>query len=804
MTSLTALDLAGIGARRISGWAYRHVCPRCGSDAWASRSGSQCVSEHCDAQVFSPLDILAESLGGDYIAAENAAAKALRKVPDHAAAVARYNDRRVLDFWLRNCLTPHSTESTSVARKLAKEGRSIAGSRFSSAVIGRAQMTELIKLASETGASFPEGWEVEPPPPCVAFCVQTRPHTIDRIVLMRKGDSDIVWNRLQAGLTGIIGLQPEHPRFLASNIYTALALQNALSAGGHYEEVAATFIDPWCAPVVDPWRPDTHLLTAVPEHDEDVVRLQAALDSFPELEEHLRATDLTSASRYGANCETATWENMRVSHIISGVGHRDTAVAPHVARLYERTGSRLPDAAKIIDLFRREGRLALAEDFHRLTENRIIFKDHRVEVRETADEYFVNTHVGRNQIANFTLRLHGNVRFRDRSDTYCMGVMRCGSMKRDVVFRHSLLSGKAARLQEDLHNHLVTPGEAVVIPHVPTIVDTSSFQKYIIPSLNQQLAGLPMTEGISRVGWSSDRKTFHAPGMTVSVDGRTKVPAIFYPGVLTLRAFADVEAWADVCPTNLHPACQDLISILLALTVRYYKHCLSPPVCILQTSDAVAILEGLALAVGQTTIFDMGTNVRDVTNVDGVNGYPFLTSGYGRAQLAKSNLPYVVLTDEGYRIEGSPDREQIEAGGRALQFALLRVVEWCLATGADDSKEVASVDHHVSLMREGQWLVRNVCDLQPWEISVQGLMGMEHMLSQIPVGETKRRMTLTNGTLLTLDLSGIDWDVAQVTADAASFGAELTVDGDVVSAPAAALLPAMARFYGSAPDVSLA
>ena len=196
--------------------------------------------------------------------------------------------------------------------------------------------------------------------------------------------------------------------------------------------------------------------------------------------------------------------------------------------------------------------------------------------------------------------------------------------------------------------------------------------------------------------------------------------------------------------------------------------------------------------------------MRDATHVDGVNGYPFLASGYGRAQLAKSNLPYVVLTDEGYRVEGSPDVEQIEAGGRALQFALIRVVEWCLATGADDFREIASVDHHVSLMKEGQWLMRNACDLQPWEVSVQSLEGLEPMLSQIPAADTKSRMTLTNGVLLTIDLSGIDWDAAQVTADAASFGAEIGIDGDTVSAPAAALLPAMARFYGAPPDVSLA
>ena len=804
VTPLTALDISGIGVRRISEWAYGHACPRCGSDAWSGRSGSQCINENCDAQFMAPLDVVAEYLKGDYIAAEERAAKILRRTPNYNTATQRHAERRVLDFWVTNCLTSPSSESSSVERRLDRDGRGLLGSRFTAAVIGRAQMAQLVRLAAETGATFPQGWMDEPPAPCGAFCVQTRPHVIDRIVLLRKGDTDFTWNLAQAGITGLIGLVPDRPRFLASNIHSALALQNTLAQSGHYEEVASVFLDPWCAPVVDPWRPDAHLLTAVPENTEDLVRIQSALDSFPEIEEYIRAAELGVAARYGARCQTSTWEGLRVAYISSGIRATDKSIPPAVARLYERTGSRLTDASKIITRLKRAGQFMAAEDFHRLTENRVLFKDHRIEVRETADEYFSTTHSGRSQVANFTLRLTGNVRFRDRSDTYCRGVMRCGNLKRDVVFRHSLLSGKATRLQEELHNHLITPGEAVVLPHVPTIIDTSSFQKYVIPSLNRQLADLPMTEGISRVGWSADRKTFHAPGMTVGADGRTEVPAVFYPGVLTLRAFAGVESWADACPTNLHPVCQDLISVFLALTVRYYNRCLSPPLCVLQTSDSVAVLEGLLRAVGQTTVFDMGANVRDVTHVDGVNGYPFLASGYGRAQLAKSNLPYVVLTDEGYRVEGSPDVEQIEAGGRALQFALIRVVEWCLATGADDFREIASVDHHVSLMKEGQWLMRNACDLQPWEVSVQSLEGLEHMLSQIPAADTKSRMTLTNGVLLTIDLSGIDWDAAQVTADAASFGAEIGIDGDTVSAPAAALLPAMARFYGAPPDVSLA
>lgn len=751
----------------------------------------------------SPLDIVAERYGGDYVAADLAASVALRRQPDKAAATARASERKVLDFWLRCCLAPRSSESECVAQRMQRDGRSLSASTFSSTILGRDHLAELVKLALETGAELPQSWQDEPPPPSVAYCVQTNPSTIDRIVLLRRGESSAIWRKVRAGFTGLIGLQPERSRFLAPNADAALTLQTRLANIGHHEEVAATFLDPWCAPVEDPWRPEVHLLTAVPDDDDDVVNMQQALDSFPNVEEHLRASSRDVVVKAGFGCRDTSWDVMRVTHIIASVGQQDRAISPYAARLYERTGARMTDAKKIINHLRLRGRLAAAEDFYRLTENRVVYKDNKVEVRESVDEYYILTHAGRSPVANFTLQLQGNVRFRDRSDTYCTGVMRCGALRRDVVFKHSLLSGKAARLQEDLHNYLVTPGEVAALPQIPTIIDTSQFQKYVIPSLNKQLAALPMTEGISRLGWSSDRKTFHAPGITVSADGVAHVPTVFYPGVLTLKSFGPVESWASVCPTNLHPVCQDVVSIMLAQTVRYYKRCQTPPLCILQTSDAVTVLEGMTRAIGQCSIMDMGVNIRDVANVDGVNGYPFLASGYGKAQLSKSNLPYMVITDEGFRIDSSPDPAQIEAGGRALQYALLRVAEWCLATGADDFCESPSVTQHVSLLREGQWLMHNVCDLQPWEISVQGLLGMEHMLSQIPASDTNKRMTLKDGTLLTIDLTGINWDVEQVTQDVTSFGATLSIDGHFISAPAASLLPAMARFYGGAPDVSL-
>ena len=113
------------------------------------------------------------------------------------------------------------------------------------------------------------------------------------------------------------------------------------------------------------------------------------------------------------------------------------------------------------------------------------------------------------------------------------------------------------------------------------------------------------------------------------------------------------------------------------------------------------------------------------------------------------------------------------------------------------------MERHTALMLEGQWLIKNVCDLQPWEVSSSSLPALDHLFAQIPRGETKRRMSLLDGTKLTVDLAGVAWDRETIEREVAQMGASLSIDGDVLTTDAAALLPALERFYGMAPDLSM-
>ena len=241
----------------------------------------------------------------------------------------------------------------------------------------------------------------------------------------------------------------------------------------------------------------------------------------------------------------------------------------------------------------------------------------------------------------------------------------------------------------------------------------------------------------------------------------------------------------------------------LASCVRFFVKGVTRPVCVQHSPEARHLLKTMFEAVGQKEIFELNPNIRGQSDTHGVRGYPFLTTGYNAAQAVGAKFGHVLLTDTGYSVTSAVSQEDAEAAGRSLQFGLLRVVEWCIATGAEDFSEVPALHFNSSLLREGKWLVEHVCDLQPWEVSDTGLIHLEDLLAQIPATDIFRRMAIKDGTTLTADLSGLQWDRDKVREDLKALRSRCDGEGDSLIMGAVEVLPAMELYYGRTPEVSV-
>ena len=792
------------------------TCPWCSAEGWASGDVFQCRSARCAAQTASGEDVMAHAFGG-FEQGMQMVSRALRKDLPLDYAMRRKAQRDVMDVWLSFCTSPSTSDAVALSNRLQGQGLGVAQSRFGAVVLGSKGIEELIRVAAATGGASPPQWDTTPPSAALAFCVQTVPHTIDRILLARDESrfDEIVWRRYSAGVSCLMGLTPETPRMLTAEVMTMLRLQSVLKNHGRSEEAAALFIDYSGRDAEHSWRPDSHMLTAIvrsPEPDSsnliygplDIVRIQEAADRLPGLAGCMKAMPVESVLGVRPDNRHFSWDSMRCATIASLVSPADIRLPQDAAMLFERTGARRYDAVEMSTAFRDAGRLELSEDVKRLSKTRVIFTDGRVLVRETASEYQILQNSGYASIANFSLDIRTNVMFHSHGTAYCQAWLRCDDSEVDVLFSQTLLSSKIGNLQDELQRQVARAVGKNKASRMPTVIHTDYFRKYVIRYLRRQMADAVTVPGIDRLGWHADRKTFCCAGFIVDSDGvRSARSGMLCPTVRTLRLFEQTDEWSQTFPKDLDPSCRDIIAMLLASCVRYFKRCSTQPVKVAQSSDALALLESIVAGVGQKEILEINSNVREGNLVEGCHGYPILAAGAAGA-VQQGQAPFVHLTDVGYVLRTSPDGAAVEAAARALQYSLLRVVEWCLATGADGFREMPSVRYNDALLREGNWLLEHVCKSTDAEPQAMTQTAMEKLLSQIPPADTFARTLLTDGMDLTLDIRGLEIDHDGLLREAKEMGAVVAIEDGEIHAPAAVFLPMMATFYGHNPETRLA
>jgi hypothetical protein len=802
LSAITALDIAGVRPIRQPNGSYAHACVVCGSPATTGRYHTQCSDPACRYSVLSPLDTVAARFGGDHSkAAAFVTDQMEREAVDSEEAAWEATRRRVMDFWIHKCLRHRTT--TQIAAQVAvikDKGWFIMPDQTGMAVIAGDTISSLILLAAETGAEFPDILMRRQPATAVAMIVQSVPHTIDRIVITTGKGSEwsIVWNPKRVGVVGMLGMRDN--RLVTSDYREALALQRSLSDIGSPMEVSAVFIDRKAPSEKTDWKPDVAPMTTVVGNSSDVITMATFYEAFPKVEEAVLSAHLRQVSGISKTAPVR-WTWMRRSYIAAAIDQGKGEITSAAAHLIEQCNPAREEIAWLIQRYRENGQLELAEDIKRHMDNRVIAKEPKYSVRETASDYLIDYGGSTTSITNFTLQFRHNLIFRESQDVFHAGRLTYGRSSIDVVVSAQGLDN-LNEMQKTLRQQLY--GQHTGLPDkLPTIFEPSTMRKHVLPYLKRQVAGLPSKEGFFSMGWTADRSMFVGPGVKITMNGREYGPVPKHPNVAQLRHFADSVDWDVGFSENLPTAARDIVAMILASCARFFVMGVTRPICVQHSPEARHLLTAMFATMGQREIFELNPNLRDPNVNHGVRGYPFLTTGYNAAQSMGAKFGHVLLTDTGYSVSEEIEQEVAEAAGRSLQFSLLRLVEWCLGTEASGFSERPALHYNSSLLREGQWLVENVCELQPWEVSDLGLSNLEGLLSQIPVGEIPKRMAIKDGTTLTADLAGLDWDREAVRRDLQILRSRCDGEGDELVMGAVEILPALETFYGRRPEVAV-
>lgn len=789
----TALDIVGIPYKRISRHTIGHVCPVCGDKAWSGRWYTQCWNTACTGQVFAPEDIVLLRCRNDLKEASKLVQATLGNPQTHVLA-ARQQRRKVLDFWIRECLAPRTDQTTEIIAKRTG-GRAIG--RFSTTAFDRSRMVSLVNLAEATGASYPDTWdEHTPPTPGLVFVVQTVPYIIDRIVIAYPhGDRHVVWRDRGLGINGLIGLKPHVGRLLTPDRETAMRAQSQLmNSHGEQEDVAFVYMDQALTEFSCEWEPD-HPFVFYAGEPEGVVRLQKLITNMPALSSSSATVSLRSAG----SDKLIGWRSARrgllLAEIMKGIG--DGMVPPTAASLFERSCVSRSDGVFMADTLVRQGQISLANDVRRLLTRRVLYVDDRITVTEDMNRILAKTRHGELEVANFCVDMQDTVTFAERADSCIRASVRCGTTETPVILS-SQATLNVKRLQDEVAAQFLrrhkTEGSAL-----PTIVDMKLMQAHVMPTLRRSLTGMRVIPGVSCLGWSADRGSFTMPGITVSVAGTSKNLCVFHPTMPLLTNYGPVDEWSEVLPKLGKCVALDMALAMLAQIVRFYKHGSMLPFAVSRDAATVDTVSSLMPYFGQHTVHALNPNARDRTNTDGVRGYPLVATGGSQSQ----HIPYgyVLLTESGLT-EENPDRQVTETIGRFLQRAMTDVAVWCMKSRAEGYQEIKSLDHNSALVAEGAAIARVACLIQvPGSLSKSPAPTLEKLLSTIPVTDTGSRMTLGGDMKLEIDLGHVTEDeAASITHELTVMGSSGQVEGQSLICDAVTMVPALTRFYGRRPE----
>lgn len=792
MTPGTALDIVGILPKKISATLIDHPCPWCGDRALSGRWHMQCWNTSCQAYTAAPEDIVLHHVGGDvHKAADLIFERTGRE--SLGTLMLRVERRKVLDFWMEICNEQRTIEEIAMMTRLERDGMSGVVSPTSMVPMGRARMVRLMRLAAATGADYPPSWTDETPPlPALAYIVQSAPHSVDRIMLMySNGDRSITWRDRFAGISGLLGVRPYDRRPLVWGKDAALRAQLSGSAVGSHVVIASMHTFPKAEHKADmEWTEEDSMFVAVASTAEEVIEMQSALSKFPRMESRMWA----ATSVEDATAPFMSWPALRRAQLVTSCSGAVDRLPLRAVELFERTGSKRSDAAHLISVFSGAGHPMLVDDVHRLARSRVIFQEGRTHIREDTSEYVSVTAAGVMQIANFTLELVKNVSYPDRGEICHQGVLRIGTDARVVT-----VSGEATKQTKKLHEELGTQyarGSGTNSELIPTVVDHNLMTRHVLMDMRRVIAKLNTERGVSHLGWSNDRSYFDLPGMTVTSSGTVPNSCIFHPGVHALRVFRKTVDWAELLPGSSPACCGDIISGILAQVVRYYRRAATRPLLISNDSNTIEAVQQLMEYVGQVSVFEMNQNNRENHNTDGVRGYPMLVQGNQQARAAM--VGYMLLAADGIRVEHY-SRELVDAAGRFLQRALLKTAAWCITHGARGFEETRSMSHNNSLAAEGSQILKLACDVDVESTIKSSTPALEWLFSQITLDQMAARLTLRDGLTLETDVDGVEWDRESVTRELHELDADSAVDGSLLRCSAPVLLPAITRFYGTAP-----
>jgi len=497
---------------------------------------------------------------------------------------------------------------------------------------------------------------------------------------------------------------------------------------------------------------------------------------------------------------SVTWRSMCMSIIRNALVKEDViGLSAAAEALVDAASITREEGDKLIKYLRSKGDVVTAQQLRAKLATRVIAENNKIRVVENVGDYAYISGGVPSPITNFSLRFTHNIYMPESGEICHAANLVFGGLDLDIVLPSTCIE-QPNKMQDAVRLQMLTKLRRTT-DNLPTVIDIAAMRKHIIPYMKQSISDLKAIEGVSVIGWDKTRSVFAAPGMRTDIDGSNVKRSYMHPGV---RAFSVHNAGATWEGDSLHVvpvALRDVISMIVATVVRGYVRSTAAPVLLMNDAPTRNVVQRLFAAIGQDTVLELSTTAREQLGVVGVSGYPLLVSGYAADKARAASFPYFVLTDAGYSVPAVVTDDDMALAAATLQHALKRVAEWCIATDAVDFVEASAFYQHEKLLREGSWIMHNVCEAQPWEVTAQGTQQLEALMLDACSGEN--RLTLHRDMRLHVSDATEGYDVDVLSAELDAMNVPYEFEDTTLKLASASIMAQLITLHGKTPEMNV-
>lgn len=359
----------------------------------------------------------------------------------------------------------------------------------------------------------------------------------------------------------------------------------------------------------------------------------------------------------------------------------------------------------IIEELHVEGEHELADKFNNMTRANAIWFTTSGKLYNTPEGYLWvdmnNREVQGELITNFTIKPIRTIIY-EKGDMYRSLEVTVNGEERTITIPYESFD-TPKKLVESINECISLSGKPVSI--LPTIYDQTKARVIILWANREYSEVSTPAFGISYLGWSPTCDRYVGTGFSWNRAEGNKIYRCkeyeLLPGVDYFKYFDSGFKAEGSDHTHIPDELKVLCNHVAGIIVRsYYGVPLSP---ITYSADKTTrnIIENIFKYIGQKGILQLNKNMRAMSQLDILKGFPFAAQGYNTSQAKACKVGMILLGSGGIILNEHTDHD-IKIAGEYLRFILIKLPEYLIRhSGSDFNPSELLLDPN-QIAREGE------------------------------------------------------------------------------------------------------